>query len=229
MRRSEIAELATVSEIHYANIEQGRGSKPSPEVLAAITRAMRLSRQETEHVFALAGEVAPRPAAPDASLSERTRLLLSSVGDLPALVCSARFDFVGQNAAAAGLLGDLTAGPDARRNLARRHFLPGAEDESWGAPNHAAFSRFAAAGLRDAVTRYPHDPETQGLVAELLDRSEEFRQTWQLEPVGLLDGDELDQARVFIGDRVARCDVSLIPDRDQYLIFLTPEPRPAPS
>lgn len=97
LRRSEISELATVSEVHYANIEQGRGSKPSPGVLAVITRAMRLTRQETEHVFALAGEVAPHPPAPDIALSERTRLLLHSVGNLPALVCSARFDVVGHN------------------------------------------------------------------------------------------------------------------------------------
>lgn len=224
LRRSEIAERAVVSEIHYANIEQGRGSRPSPEVLVAITRAMRLPRQEVQHVFALAGELAPRATAPDAELGERTRLLLTSVGDLPALVCSARFDVLGQNPAAVALLGDLCAEDGRRRNLARRHFLPDAEDESWGAPNHAAFSRFAAAGLRDAITRYPQDADTQELVEELSLRSEEFRRTWEREPVGLLDGDELDQARVFIGDRIARCDVTLIPDRDQYLIFLTPEP-----
>lgn len=60
-------------------------------------------------------------------------------------------------------------------------------------------------------------------MSDLLAQSEEFRRVWELEPVGLLDGDELDHARVFIGDHLARCDVSLIPGRDQYLIFLTPE------
>ncbi len=223
LRRSEVAETANISEIYYSNIEQGRGSRPSPEILGAIAQAMRLSRSETEHVFVLAGELAPRPASPDAPLSERMQLLLQSMGELAALVCSARFDVLGQNDAAVTMLGDVMAQPPERRNLALRHFLPHPEDESRWPPGHAAFSRFAAAGLRDALARYPDDPRTSGLVAELLARSEEFRRTWARHPVGLMDGDDLEQARVFINSETMRCDVTLLPDRDQYLIFLTPE------
>lgn len=118
LRRSEVAELANISEIHYANIEQARGSQPSPDVLAAIGRALRLDESETDHLFELAEEVPPRSPIPNMELSERTRQLIDSL-PVPVLVCSARLDVIGQNQAAVELLEDFSALPVLERNLAR--------------------------------------------------------------------------------------------------------------
>ncbi len=220
LRRSEVAELANISEIHYTNIEQARGSQPSGDVLAAIARAMRLDTGETQHLFDLAEQAAPRPAEPDMELSGRTRQLIESLDPVPVLVCSARLDVIGQNRAAAELLEDFSATSPDRRNLARRHFLPDDDDDVWGSPGLGALSRFAAAQLRSARARYPDDAATAELVDELRTRSPRFEQIWREEPVGFLRGTALDVTQVQIRQTTVSCEISDIPERDQHLVFL---------
>ncbi|MET8783540.1 helix-turn-helix transcriptional regulator [Streptomyces sp. NPDC004589] len=50
LRRDEIARLAGVSTEYYTRLEQGRPGNPSPEVLSALSRALRLDASETEHL-----------------------------------------------------------------------------------------------------------------------------------------------------------------------------------
>ncbi|WP_306206391.1 MmyB family transcriptional regulator [Actinoplanes sp. RD1] len=215
LRRVEVAELAHISEIHYTNIEQARGAQPSPDVLAAIARALRLDAGETQHVFELAAQVPPRPATPSTELSERTRRLVDGLDPVPVLVLSARLDVIGQNKAAGALL-DVAPG----QNLARRHFLPADGDDVWGSPDLAALSRFAAARLRGALARYPDDPVTASLVASLLAGSPRFAAIWREEPVGFLRDTVPDATEVRIRQTTVTCEVSDIPGRDQYLVFL---------
>ncbi|MCO8272695.1 helix-turn-helix transcriptional regulator [Actinoplanes sp. TRM 88003] len=219
VRRSEVAELANISEIHYTQIEQGRGSRPSADVLAAIARVLRLSAGETQHLFDLAEQAPPRPVAPNVQVSGRTLRLVESL-PVPVLVCSARLDVIGQNRASIELLENFAAGDPPRRNLARRHFLPEADDDVWGSTGLAALSRFAAARLRSARARYPDDDGTRELVDELRTRSERFEQMWQEEPVGFLRDTALDVTEVQIRQNAVTCEVTDIPERDQHLVFL---------
>ncbi len=223
LRRSEVAELANISEIHYANIEQARGSQPSPDVLAAIGRALRLDESETAHLFELAEEVPPRSPIPNMDLSERTRQLIDSL-PVPVLVCSARLDVIGQNRAAIDLLEDFAALPARDRNLARRHFLAQSNDDVWGSPGLAALSRFAAARLRGARARYSDDAATIALIDELRAHSPRFEEIWAEEPVGFLRDTTLDVTEAQIRQHTVTCEVSDIPGRDQYLVFLPVKP-----
>jgi transcriptional regulator with XRE-family HTH domain len=50
LRREELASLAGVSAECIARLEQGRAAHPSPQVLSAIARALRLSATETGHM-----------------------------------------------------------------------------------------------------------------------------------------------------------------------------------
>lgn len=222
LRRSEVAERANISTIHYTNIEQARGARPSPEVLAAIGRALELTEAETQHVFDLAEQVPPRPAHPVTDLSDRVRRLLKGIGAVPALVCSARLDVIGQNQAAVDLLGDFTTASASEHNLARRHFLADDGGPIWGTEGMSKFSRFAAARLRSAVTRYPDDAETRELVEDLCARSPHFARIWSDGPTGFVSDTRSDANHVEIGEVTLACDVTVFPDQDQYLVFLTP-------
>src|SRR6201995_1400892 len=65
LRREEVAQLANMSTDFYARIEQRRGSRPSEATVAALARALRLTLDERDHLFHLAGYEpparAPRP------------------------------------------------------------------------------------------------------------------------------------------------------------------------
>ncbi|MBU2669340.1 helix-turn-helix transcriptional regulator [Actinoplanes bogorensis] len=222
LRRSEVAVRANISTIHYTNIEQARGARPSADVLAAICRALQLTEAETRHVFDLAEQAPPRPAHPAMDLSDRNRRLLEGIGPVPAMVCSARLDVIGQNQAAIDLLGDFSTASATQRNLARRHFLGADDGTFWGTAGMGRFARFAAARLRSAATHYPDDAETRELIDDLCDRSPSFAQIWSQGPVGFTADGRSDANQVTIGAATMACDVTVFPDQDQYLVLLTP-------
>ncbi|MGC8920155.1 helix-turn-helix domain-containing protein [Streptomyces sp. PG2] len=58
LRREELADLAGVSADYLRRLEQGR-RRPSPAVVTALARALRVSEAEYERLCALAGM--PRP------------------------------------------------------------------------------------------------------------------------------------------------------------------------
>lgn len=62
LRREEVAVLAYMSTDYYARIEQQRGPTPSEPILAAIARALRLTLDERNHLFRIAGHHTPGPA-----------------------------------------------------------------------------------------------------------------------------------------------------------------------
>lgn len=53
LRRSEVAALADVSVEYVTRLEQGRDRRPSPQVLAALANALRLTRNERVHLHHL--------------------------------------------------------------------------------------------------------------------------------------------------------------------------------
>lgn len=63
LRREEVALLAGVSTDYYMRMEQGRERFPSPQVLQAIARVLRLDQPAAAHMFRLGG-YAPQATAP---------------------------------------------------------------------------------------------------------------------------------------------------------------------
>src|SRR5215470_8862537 len=60
LRREELASLAGISVDYLVRLEQGRATNPSPQVLAALSRALRLTIEERDHLYTIAGQAAPR-------------------------------------------------------------------------------------------------------------------------------------------------------------------------
>src|ERR1700712_2272466 len=59
LRRDEVASLTGMSTDYYSRLEQARGPHPSVQLLSALARALRLDRDERDHLFYLAGQIPP--------------------------------------------------------------------------------------------------------------------------------------------------------------------------
>jgi transcriptional regulator with XRE-family HTH domain len=59
LRREELALIAGVSVDYIVRLEQGRARHPSPQLLGALARALRLTDAEREHLFRVAGAAVP--------------------------------------------------------------------------------------------------------------------------------------------------------------------------
>ncbi|MFD0522512.1 helix-turn-helix domain-containing protein [Paractinoplanes durhamensis] len=80
LRREEVAQLAYISPEYYARLEQARAPHPSREVLAGLSRALRLTDAERHHLHHLAGEP---PAPPPGPSREVRPSILDLIGRLP--------------------------------------------------------------------------------------------------------------------------------------------------
>src|SRR5580700_7261341 len=63
LRREDVAALAAMSTDYYTRLEQQRGPQPSEQMLGSLARALRLSGDERDYLFQLAGHTAPVPVA----------------------------------------------------------------------------------------------------------------------------------------------------------------------
>jgi transcriptional regulator with XRE-family HTH domain len=88
LRREEVAALAGMSTDYYARLEQQRGPQPSVQIAAALARALRLTLDERDHLFALIGHHAPARFQYSEHVSPTLLRVLDRVGDSPALVLS---------------------------------------------------------------------------------------------------------------------------------------------
>lgn len=52
LRREEVGQLAAMSTDYYTRLEQRRGPQPSVQMLASLARALRLSTEERDYLYA---------------------------------------------------------------------------------------------------------------------------------------------------------------------------------
>jgi transcriptional regulator with XRE-family HTH domain len=229
LRREEVAQLAHISTDHYSRLEQARGRHPSRQVLQAIARALRLTDQERAHLFSLAGEREQHPArTPARRIDPATSALLDRLADTPALVMDSTCRLLAWNAPAAALFGDPTALQATDRNVLRRYFLGpprhGPGPGGYGVTDHQRFVRTAVGYLRIAATRYPDDPDTRALVADLLAASPDFADAWHSQQLSVDHHARLAYDHPEAGAMELDFDVLSLPDRDQHMVLFTAEP-----
>jgi transcriptional regulator with XRE-family HTH domain len=177
LRREEVAQLAGVSADYYTRLEQGRSSRPSPRVVAALARALMLSAAERRHLAALAG-VEPAAAVPQEVRDVPPLVLrvLEAALPAPACVLDRVFDVVAWNRSAAALLADFAAYPPHRRNLVWLLLRDDAARARLADPDGAA--RGLVAALRAAVGAEPPQGRAAALVTDLHRTSGDFRAWW---------------------------------------------------
>ncbi|MFE6286605.1 helix-turn-helix domain-containing protein [Streptomyces sp. NPDC057877] len=178
LRRDEVARLAGVSTEYYTRIEQGRAHNPSPEVLDALARTLRLDPAEREYLMDLLARPTPVRRAPASPQRVRPglRLMLQTLGHVPAFILGRRTDVLASNRLAREVITDFDALPVPRRNLARYYLLEPEARERVGDWERIAAETVAI--LRLEAGRSPHDRQLADLVGELTVKSPEFSVWW---------------------------------------------------
>ena len=175
LRREELAVLAGLSPDYYSRLEQGRQANISEEVLAALSRALRLDEVEQAHLRDLAAPTAATrgggtaPQRPDPGLLR----LMAALDQVPVLLLGDRTDVLARNALLPAVLGHpmppgssfvrwLLLDPDARNRVT----------------NWADFASASVAGLRRQAGRRPHDRILAALIDELRAADPDVARWW---------------------------------------------------
>lgn len=178
LRREEVAMLAGVSVDYYTRIERGNIGGASASVIEALSRALKLTDVERDHLIRLAQlSENRRPAKPVShAVRPQNQLMLDAVVDSPAYIGNARMDVVATNALGAALYSPVLESPVSGGNLARHVFLDPSAVAYW--KNWTKIAEDSAASLRSAAGRFPNEPQLQQLIGELVSKSEYFRALW---------------------------------------------------
>ncbi|MET4921707.1 helix-turn-helix transcriptional regulator [Streptomyces sp. PSRA5] len=173
LRREEVAVLAGVSVDYYARLEQGRERHPSPQVVDAVGRAMRLTPDARTHLFRLAGLHPALTSAAGRDLVHPSLLhLLDAFPAAAAYVLSPAFDVLAKNTVATALLAPF----EGTSNMLRVLFQHSRAREVFA--EWPVVARATVHALRLHAGRFPDDPGIIDLVSELR-ASPEFRRLWQ--------------------------------------------------
>ncbi|MET7570082.1 helix-turn-helix transcriptional regulator [Streptomyces sp. NPDC005492] len=224
LRREEVASLAGMSVDYYTRLEQSRGPHPSRQMLTALARALRLTDDERDHLFHLAGEEPPRRGSASAHVRPGLLLVLDRLHDTPASVLSDCGDVLAQNAMAKALSGDASARPHRDRNLNRRFFLEPAAQELFPPEDRPELARAHVANLRAVTAARPDDPEPAALVAELRAGSEEFARLWDEHEVAVRRRSTKRFQHPLVGLLELDCEVLLNEGHDHLLVIHTARP-----
>jgi transcriptional regulator with XRE-family HTH domain len=221
LRREELALLAGVSADYITRLEQGRATAPSAQVLGALGRALRLSREEQDHLFRLAGQAPPRPGHINAQLTPGVQRLLDQLTAAPVSVNDAAWNLIAWNPLWAALTGDPSAQTGRDRNVLWRHFTGQPARVVRTAEDEARFEESSAADLRSATARYPDDTALRQLIADLRAASPRFATLWETRAVGT----HRDSHKTFdhpdVGLVTVDCDVLTVDGTDLRIIAYT--------
>jgi transcriptional regulator with XRE-family HTH domain len=180
LRREELATLAGMSIDYYTRLERGKETRPSPAVVDALARALRLDADEHEYLRSLAAQAARRapqpPPAPSRSVRRTVSMLLETVRPNPAYVLSRTYDVLAANPGGAQLHPGLAEWPARQRNTIRYTFLHPAARDLW--PDWEQKARGCVAQLRAVAGADPDAPDLAALVGELLVKSPDFGRLW---------------------------------------------------
>jgi transcriptional regulator with XRE-family HTH domain len=224
LRREEVARLAGVSVDYLTRLEQARATRPSPSVLGALARALRLTDAERAHLFRLAGQPEPRSGTVHRHMTPSLQRLLDRLADLPAIVTDVTGEIVAANPLAGALIGDFSGLPRRERNINWRHFT-GAPSRILRTPEEEAATEEAmVADLHDAAGRYPADEELHALIRDLRATSERFAALWDERRVGRVHSRRKTFVHPEIGEITLDCDVLSVAGTDLSLIVYTAAP-----
>jgi transcriptional regulator with XRE-family HTH domain len=224
LRREEVAQLASISVDYLVRLEQGRGPHPSDSVLAGLARALRMTDDERDYLFHLAGSAPPRPGHIDSTVRAGTLRVLDRLTDLPALVLDAKGDVLAWNDLAAAVLGDFSPWAPPTRNIVWQRFL-GHEVRVSGTPEENERTAVeSVASLRAVSARYPTDPGVQRLLNELRAKSPDFCRLWHDGRAAERRSSTKTVRHPELGVIELDCDALHLPDTDQRMIVYSAAP-----
>lgn len=226
LRRDEVAALAHMSVTYYERLERGCGPQPSAAMLAALTGALQLTDDERDHLYRLAGQLAPATREPVGYVDPGLVSVLGAVaGTTPGYVADDLGTVLAQNELNTGLFGRFAGLPGYEGNLVWRWFTAPRWRHVLEPPEqHEDTGRAYVADLRSIVAQRDHDEAAAVLVADLRAASPEFARMWDEHQVATL---HCSTKRV-IDERVGRLDLECVvvtsPLSSQRLLLLQAVP-----
>lgn len=224
LRREEVAALCDMSTDYYSRLEQGRGPQPSEQMLAAIARGLRLTLDERDHLFRLAGHSAPARALRSEHVSPGLMRVLDRLADTPAQVMTELGETLAQTPAARALFGDETRFEGLARSVGYRWFTDASARAVYPEEDHAMHSRAFAADIRTAHAKFGPRSRAAELVAALLDESPEFAALWAEHEVRSTHAREKRLQHPEVGVMDMQCQFLIDPEQGQTLLVLTATP-----
>jgi len=226
LRREEVAQLAAMSTDYYTRLEQQRGPQPSEQMLASLARALRLSADERDYLYRMAGHNVPGRFSGSTHVSPALHRVLDHLDDSPALVLSDLGETLVQNRLAAALLGDRSGFTGLDRFEAHRWFVhPETERSRYPEDDRDRQSRAQVASLRVAYSTMGADSRAGELVRTLLKASPEFAELWERHEVSKRFEDHKTLVHPELGPIELDCQVLFTEDQSQCLLVLTAPPR----
>jgi transcriptional regulator with XRE-family HTH domain len=225
LRREEVASLAVMSTDYYSRLEGGRGPQPSMEMLAAIARALRLTLDERDHLYVLAGYgVPPRTTGRD-HVNPGLMRIMDRLVDTPAQVLNRLNETLLQTPMDIAFEGELTNFEGLERSAVYRWFLQEggrnlyADDET-----RANHSRVLVSGLRSVYAADGEKSRAGTIVRALLDGSEEFRRLWDAHEVGIRHVGVKRFRHSAVGELELHCQLLDDQEQQQTLLVFTAQP-----
>ncbi|GGV65425.1 transcriptional regulator [Streptomyces longisporoflavus] len=181
LRREELATLAGVSVDYYTRLERGREKNPSPSVIDALARALRLSGDAHERMHELAelasGRLTEPHPTPGDTVRPSVQRMLDNLSPYPAYVISRHSYMLAANPAGRRLMPGLWDWPAEKRSVTRYVFLHPVGRvlyRPWEETVAKSVAHLRAVGGVDVDS-----PQLTALVGELLLKSPDFARLWE--------------------------------------------------
>src|SRR6202167_5963002 len=225
VRREEVAALALMSTDYYTRLEQRRGPQPSEQMLASLARALRLTSDERDYLFQVAGHNAPASVSAATHVTPALLRVLDRLDDTPALILSNLGETLVQNRMADALFGDKSGFTGLARSEIYRWFTQPAERLRY--PEHARDRQSGpqVANLRAAYGSMGRRSRAGELVRTLQKASAEFAELWDRHEVAKRFEDHKTLIHPQLGPIEVDCQVLFTEDQSQALLVLTAPPR----
>ena len=179
LRREELAALAGISADYLTRLEQGRATAPSPQVVEALARSLRLADQERDLLYRLAGHATPGLDVVPSRITPSVQRLLDRLTDNPVVVYDATWTILLANAPYDALMGETTTWRGLERNAVWRNLLGPGNRVVHTAREQADHEARLVADLRLTASRYPADRALRRLIADLTEQSPRFADLWR--------------------------------------------------
>jgi transcriptional regulator with XRE-family HTH domain len=225
LRREDVAALALMSTDYYTRLEQQRGPQPSEQILASLARALRLSGDERDYLFQIAGHNAPTSVSAATHVAPALLRVLDRLADTPALILSNLGETLVQNGMADALFGDKSGYTGLARSEIYRWFTDPGERRIYPEDDRARQSRALVASLRAAYGSMGPRSRAGEIVRALQKASPEFAGLWERHEVARRFEDHKTLVHPELGPIELDCQALFTEDQSQALLVLTAPPR----
>jgi transcriptional regulator with XRE-family HTH domain len=219
LRREEVAVLSDMSIDYYSRLEQPRGPHPSEQIVSALARGLRLSMEERDHLFRLAGYASPRRSTDDDHVNPGMMRIFDGLREAAAQVVSPLGETLLQTPLSVALIGDEGVHQGPGRSLHYRWFTDPATRLL-----RPAEGPLIVADLHGSYIRDGPDSRAGALVGALLAESPEFAARWREHPVASRYCGPVHLVHPQVGPIDLHCQRLIDPDQSQQLVVYTAQP-----